>query len=72
VLAVALDGREAARPWIEAAAPGYPCLIDRDHRVAELYNLVNVPQAYGSTSAAASFDPLERPGRLTRFGRWIR
>lgn len=45
VLAVALDEPEAARRWIDAASPGFPCLIDRDHRVAELYNLVNVPQA---------------------------
>ena len=45
VLAVALDQPEAARPWVEAAAPTYPCLIDRDHHVAALYNLVNVPQA---------------------------
>jgi len=45
VLAVALDQPDAARPWIDTASPGYPCLIDRDHRVAELYNLVNVPQA---------------------------
>ena len=36
---------DAARPWIEAAAPSYPALIDRNHRVAELYNMVNVPQA---------------------------
>ena len=45
VLAIALDQPEAARQWIEAASPGYPCLIDRDHITAELYNLVNVPQA---------------------------
>ncbi len=45
VLAVALDEPEAARPWIEAAQPAYPCLIDRTHHVADLYNLVNVPQA---------------------------
>jgi hypothetical protein len=45
VLAVALDQPEPARPWIEAAAPAYPCLIDRTHHVADLYNLVNVPQA---------------------------
>jgi hypothetical protein len=46
VVAVALDSEPgAAQPWIEQAAPTYPCLIDREHRVAELYNLVNVPQA---------------------------
>ena len=46
VVAVALDSAPgAAEPWIEKAAPTYPALIDRDHRVAELYNLVNVPQA---------------------------
>ena len=45
VLAVALDEPGAARPFIEAAAPGYPCLIDREHRVAELFNMINVPTA---------------------------
>ena len=45
VLAVAMDQPQAARPWIEAAAPSYPCVIDRDHHLADLYNLVNVPQA---------------------------
>jgi hypothetical protein len=45
VLAVALDAAAAVRPWLEAASPTFPCLVDREHRVAELYNLVNVPQA---------------------------
>lgn len=46
VIAVALDTRPgAAELWIEKAAPSYPALIDRQHRVAELYNMVNVPQA---------------------------
>jgi len=45
VVAVAMDQPEAARPWIEAVKPGYVCLIDRDHHLADLYNLVNVPQA---------------------------
>lgn len=45
VLAVAMDQPEAARPWIAAANTSYPCLIDRDHLLADLYNLVNVPQA---------------------------
>jgi L-ascorbate metabolism protein UlaG (beta-lactamase superfamily) len=45
VLAVAMDQPDAARPWVEAAKPAYPCLIDRDHLLADLYHLVNVPQA---------------------------
>ncbi len=46
VVAVAEESRgaEAARPWIEQAAPGYWCLIDQDHRLAALYGMVNVPQ----------------------------
>jgi hypothetical protein len=35
----------AAGEWIRRAAPTYPCLIDREHRVAELYGIVNVPTA---------------------------
>jgi tetratricopeptide (TPR) repeat protein len=45
VIAVAIDRPEAARPWIEAAHPTYPCLIDADHFLTDLYNLVNVPQS---------------------------
>ncbi len=46
IITVAMDSEaDAPRPYIEAAAPTYLSLIDRDHHVAELYNLVNVPQA---------------------------
>ena len=31
------------RPFIEGAAPKHPSVIDTDHRVAELYHIVNVP-----------------------------
>lgn len=41
---MALDGSaEAARPWIEAARPTHPALIDPRHLVADLYHMVNVP-----------------------------
>jgi len=44
VITVALDrGPEDARPWIEAASPTHPSLIDVGHAVADLYNMVNVP-----------------------------
>jgi hypothetical protein len=44
VITVALDASsEDARPWIEAARPTHPSLIDPRHRLAELYHMVNVP-----------------------------
>ncbi|MCI0545929.1 MAG: thioredoxin family protein [Candidatus Rokubacteria bacterium] len=46
VISVALDrSAEAARPWIEAARPTHPSLIDTRHVLADLYNIVNVPTA---------------------------
>ena len=45
VITVALDkSAEDARPWIEAARPAHPSLIDARHTLAALYNIVNVPQ----------------------------
>jgi hypothetical protein len=44
VITVALDqSPEDARPYIEAAKPTHPSLIDVDHRLADLYRIVNVP-----------------------------
>jgi hypothetical protein len=44
VITVALDKcPDDARPFIEAAAPAHPSLIDTEHRVADLYRIVNVP-----------------------------
>lgn len=44
VITVAMDkSPEDARPWIEAASPTHPSLIDSQHIVADLYNMVNVP-----------------------------
>src|SRR4029434_4100226 len=31
------------RPWIEAAMPAHPSLVDTAHVLADLYNIVNVP-----------------------------
>jgi len=62
VLAIALDTADAARPWIEAAKPTYPCLIDADHHVAALYNLVNVPQAVWIDEAGRTVRPPESAG----------
>jgi hypothetical protein len=45
VVTVALDsgGAEAAGPWIDAAAPEHPSLIDAAHRLDELLGVTNVP-----------------------------
>lgn len=47
VISVAFESRgvAAALPYIEAAKPTYPCLIDREHLVARLYGMLNVPTA---------------------------
>jgi tetratricopeptide (TPR) repeat protein len=68
VLAVAMDAKvEAARPWIEAAKPEYPCVIDRDHHVADLYNMVNVPQAVWIDEAGRMARPPETAGAYEGF-----
>ncbi len=44
VITVALDrSPDDARPFIERATPTHPSLIDTEHVVADLYNMVNVP-----------------------------
>ncbi len=68
-LAVALDSRgvEAARPWIEAAKSTYPSLIDENHRVAALYNMVNVPQAVWIDEDGVIVRPTETAGASEAF-----
>ncbi|PYM96764.1 MAG: thioredoxin family protein [Candidatus Rokuibacteriota bacterium] len=44
MITVALDrSDDDARPWIEAAKPTHPSLIDTRHVLADFYNIVNVP-----------------------------
>jgi peroxiredoxin len=46
MMTVALDkSPDDARPFIEAAQPTHPSLVDSDHRVADLYGMINVPTA---------------------------
>jgi hypothetical protein len=68
VIAVAMDSREGdALPWIEAAKATYPTLIDRDHRLAELYGIVNVPQAVWIDEAGRIVRPAEPAGAYEGF-----
>ena len=71
VVAVAEESRgtDHARPWIEQAKSSYWQLIDAEHRLEDLYNLVNVPQAVGGEAVAGTFFGLiavllARKGRL--------
>ncbi len=47
LVTVGLDtlGAEGCRPFIEAAAPEHPALIDSHHVLAELFGVVNIPQS---------------------------
>jgi len=68
VIAVAMDSREGdPLPWIEAAKPTYPALIDREHRLAELYGVVNVPQAIWIDESGRIVRPAEAAGAYEGF-----
>jgi AhpC/TSA family len=73
VIAVAMDSREGdPLPWIEAAHPTYPALIDREHRLAELYGVVNVPQAIWIDERGRIVRPAEPAGAYEGFRRMNR
>src|SRR3954467_2871477 len=55
-------GADAARPFIERAQPTYPCLIDVQHIVSELYNMVNVPSAVWIAEDGRIVRPTETAG----------
>lgn len=67
VIAIAMDVRDAALPWIEAANPTFPCLIDSDHYVASLYQMVNVPQAVWIDESGRIVRPTENAGQSDAF-----
>jgi hypothetical protein len=45
IVTVGIDaaGTEECRPFIEAAEPEHPSLVDTTHRMAELFGVVNIP-----------------------------
>jgi hypothetical protein len=71
VVAVAEESRGAdhARPWIEQAKSDYWQLIDADHRLEDLYNLVNVPQAVWIDENGKIVRPPETAGSTDHFRR---
>jgi tetratricopeptide (TPR) repeat protein len=72
IVTVALDtDPEAARPWIVAAQPDHPALIDRTHLVDELFGIVNVPSSVWIDESGTIVRPPEtafakRPAFLDR------
>jgi hypothetical protein len=42
-VSIALDEADAARPFVDEAAPTYVVVVDPDHVVADRYGLFNVP-----------------------------
>jgi hypothetical protein len=69
VVAVAEESRGAdhARPWIEQAKSEYWQLIDTEHRLEDLYNLVNVPQAIWIDERGKIVRPPETAGSTDHF-----
>lgn len=64
IIAVAEESRgaETAREWIDEAKPAYVTLIDREHHVADLYNMVNVPQSVWIDEQGRIVRPTETAG----------
>ena len=71
VISVALESRgvAAALPYIEPAKPTYPCLIDREHQVARLYGMTNVPNAVWINEDGRIVRPVEPAGSTDGFRR---
>ncbi len=61
VVTVGIDtaGAEACRPFIEAAKPTHPSLIDTRHRVAELFGVINIPNGVWINEAGIIVRPAE-------------
>ena len=71
VVAVAEESRgaEHARQWIDAAKSDYWQLVDTEHRLEDLYNLVNVPQAVWIDEQGRIVRPPETAGSTDHFRR---
>lgn len=71
IVTVGLDtvGADACRPFIEAAAPEHPSLIDPHHAMAELFGVINIPNSVWIDEQGMIVRPAEAappPRRLER------
>ncbi len=70
VVTVALDvDASKALPWIEAAAPTHPSLIDHGHVTNELFGFNNVPMAVWIDESGTLVRPAESASIESRAGR---
>jgi hypothetical protein len=69
VITVSFDTRapDASRPWIEQANPTYPCLLDPEQEVGDLYNMLNVPNAVWIDEEGRIVRPTEAAGTGDEF-----
>jgi peroxiredoxin len=74
VVSVAEETRGAthARRWVEEAKAEYWCLVDTEHRVADLYGMVNVPQCVWIDEVGRIVRPPEAAGSTDHFRRMDR
>ena len=49
-----LSGPEASRPYIEAAHPQHPSLLDPSHQMDALFGVVNIPNVVWIDEASAT------------------
>jgi hypothetical protein len=65
IISVAMDADvEAARVWVEEASPTYLTLVDQNHLLSSLYNMVNVPQAVWIDEDGRIVRPTETGGSI--------
>jgi len=55
---------EAAQPWVDEASPTFVTLIDKNHQLSSLYNMVNVPQAVWIDEDGKIVRPTESGGSI--------
>src|SRR3954470_20659138 len=69
VIAVSFDTRapDESRPYIEGAHATHPSLLDPDHHVADLYNMINVPNAVWVDEDGRIVRPSETAGTGDEF-----
>ena len=55
---------DAAKPWVDEASPTFVTLIDKNHQLSSLYNMVNVPQAVWIDEDGRIVRPTESGGSI--------